>query len=99
MEIYTTDLITMAQESADKIKDKLIELNDIPISTGYIIEDECCNLKINICTKLNERLTIAFNSLVEEIALIEEEEKKENITHTPLSTELHDKLFKIINDL
>lgn len=77
MEIYTGDFITIAQEYADKINKKINY-------TGYVVEDECCNLQKEIREKIYERLTIAFNDLIE---------------NDFNKNELKDKLFKIINEL
>ena len=85
MEIYTGDLIDVAQECAANISKK-INNND------YFIEDECCELQHKIRKLLYERLSIAFNDLIER-------EKNEDIEHAYLKDELKNKLFKIINEL
>lgn len=85
MEIYTGDLIGMAQECATKISNQIGY-------TGYVVEDECCNLQHDIRKKLYERLSLAFNDLIER-------EKIEDIEHAYLKDNLKDKLFKIINEL
>jgi hypothetical protein len=59
MEIYTGDLIGMAQECATKISERIGY-------TGYIVEDECCNLQHDIRKKIYERLSTAFNDLIEQ---------------------------------
>jgi hypothetical protein len=85
MEIYTGDLIGMAQECASKISKEIGY-------TGYIVEDECCNLQHDIRKKLYERLSVAFNDLIEQ-------EKISDIEHVYLKDDLKNKLFKIINEL
>jgi hypothetical protein len=85
MEIYTGDLIEMAQECATKISNQIGY-------TGYVVEDECCNLQHDIRKKLYERISLAFNDLIER-------EKIEDIEHAYLKDNLKDKLFKIINEL
>jgi len=77
MEIYTGDLIEMAQKCATKISNQIGYM-------GYVVEDECCNLQHDIRKKLYERLSLAFNDL------IEKGYEKDD---------LKNKLFKIINEL
>jgi len=86
MEIYTTDLISMAQESARVIQDKL-NIYD------YVIEDECINLKRKICDALNDRIGDAFANLLEGIAV------QPNSIEAFRKAELETQLYKIINDL
>jgi hypothetical protein len=85
MEIYTGDLITIAQEYATKISEKINY-------TGYVVEDECCNLQHDIRKKIYERLSIAFNDLIEK-------EKLSCIERAYQQDDLKNKLFKIINEL
>jgi hypothetical protein len=80
-EIYTGDLIELAQKCAEKISGKINY-------SGYVIEDECCDLLYKVRKILYERLSIAFNELIEEeIDFVESRE------------DLKKRLFKIINDL
>lgn len=85
MEIYTTDLIDIAQIYATKIE---YRLQTETKNKAYIIEDECCNLKSDICNVLHTRLAEAFENLIENY--YDPIESKE---------ELKNRLFKIINDL
>lgn len=85
MEIYTTDLITIAQIYATKIEYRLETEIDY---RAYIIEDECCNLQSDICKVLYTRLAEAFEYLIEN-----------DYDSTESKEELKNKLFKIINDL
>jgi nicotinamidase-related amidase len=85
MEIYTGDLVDVAIEYAIKIS-KEIGYN------GYIIEDECCNLQRDIRKKLYERLSKAFEQLIQE-------ETVADIEHAYQYFLLKGKLFKIINEL
>jgi len=85
MEIYTGDLITLAQECAERITSNVGY-------TGYFIEDELCNLQRDIRNKIRERLSDSFNYLIER-------EKIEDIEHAYLKDNLKEKLFKIINEL
>lgn len=89
MEIYTGDLITIAQEYANKIEERLKTETDYK---AYIIEDECCNLQRDIRKKIYERLSVAFNDLIER-------EKISCIERAYQQDDLKDKLFKIINEL
>lgn len=81
MEIYTGDLIGMAQECATKISEQIGY-------TGYVVEDECCNLQRDIRKVLYDRLTVAFNDLLDQ-----------EIEHPHLRVDLQNKIFKIINEL
>jgi hypothetical protein len=86
MEIYTGDLIGMAQECASRISSEIGY-------TGYVIEDECCNLQRDIRKKLYERLSTSFNDLINQ-------ELDGTVEHNYfLQHNLKDKLFKIINEL
>lgn len=85
MEIYTGDLITIAQDYADKISSKINY-------KGYIIENECCNLHRDIRNKIRERLSEVFEQLINE-------EKIRCIERSYQQDDLKDKLFKIINEL
>ena len=86
MEIYTTDLISMAQESARVIEE------DLGIY-AYIIEDECVHLKQKLCTAINRRISEEFKKLLEDIAV------QPNSIEAFRKDELEKNLFKIINDL
>ena len=85
MEIYTGDLIGIAQEYAEKISEKINY-------TGNVVEDECCNLQYVIRKKIYERLSKAFNELIER-------EMIDDIERAYLKNNLKNKLFKIINEL
>lgn len=65
MEIYTGDLIGMAQECASKISKEIGY-------TGYVVEDECCNLQRDIRKKIYDRLIIAFESVTDDNDLLNE---------------------------
>lgn len=86
MEIYTADLISMAQESARVIEDRLNIYE-------YIIEDECVNLKKKICEALNDRIGDAFANILDGIAV------HPNSIEAFRKAELETQLYKIINDL
>jgi hypothetical protein len=81
MEIYTGDLIGMAQECASKISKEIGY-------TGYVVEDECCNLQRDIRKVLYDRLSIAFDDLLDQ-----------EIDHAYLRVDLKTKFFKIINEI
>lgn len=68
-EIYTGDLITMAQECAERITSNVGYV-------GYFIEDELCNLQHDIRKKIYERLYEGFNQLVEDEKLSDEVKNK-----------------------
>lgn len=79
-EIYTDDIIEIAKKYADKISKKINY-------TGYVIEDECCNLQRDIRKILHERLSKEFRDLIAfDVRVYQKDELKE-------------KLFKIINNL
>ena len=78
MEIYTGDFISDAQECADKISNRIGY-------AGYFVEDECCNLTHCICKKIYNRLSVAFEDIIER-------SRKEEI-------DLKKELFKTINEL
>ena len=84
MEIYTTDLITLAQDYAIKIENRLKN----EINKAYIIEDECCNLQSDIRKVLRTRLGEAFNNLIDN-----------DCDYIESLEDVRGKLFKIINDL
>jgi hypothetical protein len=88
MEIYTGDLIGMAQDCAVKISNKLGVAD-------YVVEDECCNLQRDIRNKLHERLEAAFRELIRE-QMISDMERSYLILQ---EGGLQDKLFKIINEI
>lgn len=81
MEIYTNDLLDIAVKYATKIS------NNIGYS-GYVVEDECCNLQREIRDVLNKRLCEAFENFIEND--FDKIESKEELRKT---------LFKIINEL
>jgi len=85
MEIYTGDLIGIAEEAATKICN---ELKDCSSQDIFIIEDECCNLQRDIRKVIYERISKEFNDLIdnESVRLFSAEE-------------LRSKLFKIINEI
>ena len=56
MEIYTGDLIDIAQQYADKINKEIKYV-------GHVVEDECCNLQSDVRKILYKRLSEAFNDL------------------------------------
>ena len=78
MEIYTTDLIEIALRRASIIEDQINY-------RGYVIQDECCNLKRDICSTLYQRLSDAFKYLIDESKTRE--------------VDWDNELYKIINDL
>jgi hypothetical protein len=89
MEIYTTDLIDIAQRYAGIISKAL------KCEGNYIVEDECCNLQREIRNILHERLSKAFEELIHQEAM-------SDIERSYLLYQeggLLDKLFKIINEL
>lgn len=59
MEIYTGDLITMAQQCAEKISSNIGYV-------GNVVEDECCNLQRDIRNKIHERLSEAFEKFIDD---------------------------------
>jgi hypothetical protein len=71
MEIYTGDLITLAQECAERITSNVGY-------TGYFIEDELCNLQRDIRNKIHERLSEAFDGFLEDIDYVESKEDLKN---------------------
>lgn len=81
MEIYTNDLVDIAVKYAMKIS------NNIGYS-GYVVEDECCNLQREIRDVFNKRLSEAFENFIENDS--DKIESKEELRKT---------LFKIINEL
>lgn len=81
MEIYTNDLLDIAVKYSSKIS------NNIGYS-GYVIQDECCNLHSEIRNILYKRLSEAFENFIEND--FDEIESKEDLRKT---------LFKIINEL
>lgn len=81
MEIYTNDLLDITVKYATKIS------NNIGYS-GYVVEDECCNLQHEIRDVLNKRLSDAFENFIEND--FDYIESKEDLRKT---------LFKIINEL
>ena len=84
MEIYTTDLITLAQIHATKIEYRL----KTETNKAYIIEDECCNLQSDIRKVLHTRLGEAFDNLIDN-----------DCDYMESLEDIRGKLFKIINDL
>ena len=79
------NLVSIAQDCAKRISDK-IGKND------YIIEDECCKLHYEIRKKINEKLTIAVNNLIEKEKLADDD-------HSYIFDDMKIKLTKIINEL
>lgn len=90
MEIYTGDFVDVARSYGEKINKRISEGGSF---TDYIAEDECCNLMHDIRKKLYERLSVAFNTLIDQEAIADVEHAY-YIQH-----EFSDKLFKIINEL
>ena len=84
-EIYTGDLIEDAIRCAEKIGEQIGY-------DGYIIKDECCNLKREICEKIYSRLSIEINELIRA-------RKVCDVQRAYLENELSNNLFKMINDL
>lgn len=85
MEIYTGDLIRIAEEYGVKISQKIKY-------SGYVVEDECCNLKRQLCNLIYDRLSVAFNYLIEEEKIIYPENAQQ-------LDKLKNKLYKTINEL
>jgi hypothetical protein len=90
MEIYTGDFIDIARSYGEKINKSIKEGGGL---VDYVAGDECCNLQHDIRKKLYERLSIAFDTLVNQEAVADVEHAY-YIQH-----EFKDKLFKIINEL
>ena len=85
MEIYTGDFLGMAQSCAARISKRIGY-------TGYVVEDECCNLQHDIRKKIYDRLSVAFNTLIDQ-------EKIGDIEHAYLKDDLKEcDLKKIIDD-
>ena len=90
MEIYTADLVDIAKSYGEKINKMIKEGGDF---VDYVAGDECCNLQHDIRKKLYERLSVAFDTLVNQEAVADVEHAY-YILHV-----FKDKLFKIINEL
>lgn len=77
MEIYTDDFITLAEKYANNIE-KQLDLE------SYLILDEVCDFKQELCSTIYNRLSIEFKRLV---------------TRNELGLDVESELFKIINNL
>lgn len=84
MEVYTGDLVDVAITFSEKIKDKIVVVSD----NEYVIEDVCCDLQKEIRNILHDRMSVAFNDLIDNESI-----------KTSSVEELKNKLFKIINEL
>lgn len=83
MEIYTADMIDVAKDHAEKIRQQLVSKEK---EASYVIEDECCNLQKELRTMIYKRLSIEFENLARKVD-----------NGDPV--DLKNDLFKIINDL